>query len=90
MVNELMKNIVPWYPIDTVVEIRDEAWDNVLDNGVVFDDLSNNLVMFEAYLPMLFVELLGMSVGYLKLGCRLGVLCHGMLNYYVLAMSSGT
>jgi hypothetical protein len=82
LVNELIKELVKvrvHKPIK-IVEVRFKAWNNVSDNGVDFYTLSNKLVMFGAHLLILFVELLGMSIGDLKLGCRLRVLCHGMFE----------
>ena len=82
LVNELIKELVEirvHKPIK-IVEVRFEAWNNVSDNGVDFYTASNKLVMFEAHLLNLFVKPLGMSIGDLKLGCRLRVLCHGMFQ----------
>ena len=36
--------------------------------------------MFGAHLPMLFADLLGMSVGDVELGCRRGELCQGLFG----------
>ncbi len=78
LINELMEDRVH-LPIGTV-EISNEAWDNVSENGDVFGNLSNWLVMFGAHLLVVYTKLPRMSIGDLELGCRVEVFCHGLFE----------
>ncbi len=75
-----MKVRVTCYP-RYFVEMRFEAWDEVLENGVIVFNLSIKLVMIRAQLSKLSVELLGMSVFYEELGCTCIELCHGLFDH---------